>query len=354
MKRIHSLLLLIQLLFSGMGYSQVMNDNIEHRLDLVLDAAPSFSSTAGCTIERSCISEALEANCVKFHNDQWFQFRTAAAGTYYLNVRGQSCRDILGVQLLVLDGIPCQTETYRVISCVSLATQDDIYLQLDELQAEHTYLLNLDGYLHDFCSFSIQFSTVPNGLPALSEPENNRLNSYTYQNIVELEWSVSESQAQDILSYKILRRHESENRFSPIRTLQHARDSYGHAVLTYSSTDTLQKMGIVHYKLMAEQQDHTLVQLGEVQHELKPSSKALQNKYVLLNLNYKSGTPLSIYVMQAKDKQVIKKTEIVFTKQHRQLKIDTEQFRKRGITRIEVKTTDHKRQKSQSQFFEIQ
>ena len=124
MKRL--LVLLVILALCRATIAQVVNDNIEHRIPLQINASPYTSTTANCTVDRACISEALEGNCVKFHNDQWFWFKTGAAGTYYLNVSGQDCRDILGVQLMVIDGIPCQPETYQLVSCASLASQDDI------------------------------------------------------------------------------------------------------------------------------------------------------------------------------------------------------------------------------------
>jgi hypothetical protein len=345
--------LFLLLLSYSVGFGQVINDHIENRLDLLLDASPSFSSTAGCTVERACINEALADNCIKFHNDQWFQFKTSHAGTYYLNVSGQDCRDILGVQLLVIDGIPCQPKTYQVVSCVSLATQDDIYLQLDSLKANYTYLLNLDGYLHDFCQFSIQFSAYPKGIPARNSHLESQLTALLQENTVALEWTVSEQQAKDIGLYKILRRYEQENRFTSIQEINHKRDSYGQSVLSYTFTDTLRQLGTVQYKLIAELQDHALLQLGEEVVKVKPIPYTNKDRYVTIKLNYKTGTPLSIYVMRADNKRILKKTEMVFDKQHNQLRIDTEQFKKKGITRIEVKTTDHKHKESKSQFFDL-
>ena len=41
---------------------------------------------------------------------------------------GQNCRDVRGVPLVVLTGQPCQPATYRVLSCASLGTQDDVFV----------------------------------------------------------------------------------------------------------------------------------------------------------------------------------------------------------------------------------
>lgn len=349
------IVLLLVLLTAGLSYGQAINDNIENRIDLTLNAAPFVSNTTGCTVEKSCVSESLKDNCIKFHNDQWFQFTTAAAGTYYLNISGQDCRDIRGVQLLVLDGIPCQPETYKIINCVSTSTQDDIYLQADSLKANYTYLVNVDGYLHDFCAFSIAFSTRPKGIPAKPQPSANNFNAQLQDQTVSYTWTVTAEQAQDYASYRILRRYAHEARFTQISSVPHQRDSYGNSVRSYSGADTLRIPGPVDYKLLAERPDGSLEQLGEQQFipAILPAKTQQSNQHVVLQLNYRQGTPISIYVFQAATKQLLKTASVVASKQNKQLRIPTKEYKARGIDRIEVKVTDHKRKQSRSHYFDI-
>ncbi len=111
------------------GYGQVPNDNVAARIELPVGQAPFSSNTSHCTVEWQCIGKKLAGNCVDFHNDQWFWFRTARAGKYYVNLSNQRCRDRKGLQLMVIDGVPCKTDTYQVLQCISLGNQDDVYAQ---------------------------------------------------------------------------------------------------------------------------------------------------------------------------------------------------------------------------------
>ena len=69
-----------------------------------------------------------------------------------------------GVQIVVLQGEPCHVETYEILTCVSLANQDDIYIELNSLQTQQNYYINIDGYLHDYCGFEIEVSQYAKGL----------------------------------------------------------------------------------------------------------------------------------------------------------------------------------------------
>jgi hypothetical protein len=66
--------------------------------------------------------------------------------------------------VVVIDGEPCKTETYKILSCVSLETQDDVNVKLVGLTENQDYLINVDGYLEDQCSFIIDISPVPKGV----------------------------------------------------------------------------------------------------------------------------------------------------------------------------------------------
>ncbi|RYY21571.1 MAG: hypothetical protein EOO36_00355, partial [Cytophagaceae bacterium] len=142
-------------LLTSVACAQVANDNIENRRLLRAEEVVT-STTTNCTVQRSCVDERLTGKCIEYHNDQWFEFRPPTAGTYFVNISGQRCRDVRGVQLVVLTGTPCQPSTYHVLSCTSLGTQDDLFVTLPNLQAGHPYLLDIDGYLKDGCRFNLQ------------------------------------------------------------------------------------------------------------------------------------------------------------------------------------------------------
>ena len=229
--------------------AQVPNDNIENRRVLAAEQTIT-SSTVGCTVQRSCVDERLTGQCIEYHNDQWFEFRPPAAGTYYVNIGGQRCRDVRGVQLVVLTGTPCQPATYRVLSCTSLGTQDDLFVALPGLRAGQPYLLDVDGYLHDFCSFTLQVSGHARGLPA-GPPPAVPAGPPGASRVVELSWRVPDSLA-SAQRCRVLRREAREFRATEVAAVPLSRDSYGQRRADYALTDTLPRVGRYLYQVVAE------------------------------------------------------------------------------------------------------
>ena len=122
--------------------AQVTNDNIENRR-IVRAEEIVASNTTGCTVQRSCVDERLTGKCIEYHNDQWFGFTPTISSRYFVNVDGQKSRNVRGVQLVVPTGQPCQPATYRVVSCTSLGTQNDVFVTLDSLRIGCPCLLDV-------------------------------------------------------------------------------------------------------------------------------------------------------------------------------------------------------------------
>lgn len=228
--------------------AQVANDNIEDRRVLKLEEVAT-SGTTGCTVQRGCVDERLTGKCIEYHNDQWFQFTPAASGRYFVNIGGQKCRDVRGVQLVVLTGQPCQPATYRILSCTSLGTQDDVFVTLDSLRAGQPYLLNVDGYLKDFCQFTLQVSGQAAGMPVSYFPPSPTRVLPTASLVVELNWTLPDSLAAAPAS-RVMRREVHQYRSTEVRLVPVQRDTYGQPVLTYTVTDTLPGPGIYNYQVV--------------------------------------------------------------------------------------------------------
>jgi hypothetical protein len=236
------------------AHAQVANDNIENRRLLRAEETIT-STTTGCTVQPSCVDERLTGKCIEYHNDQWFEFRPPAAGTYFVNIGGQRCRDVRGVQLVVLTGTPCQPATYRILSCTSFGTQDDLFVTLPNLQAGVPYLLDVDGYLKDYCTFTLQVSGQARGIPAVptagipgTAPGTSR--------IIELSWEVPDSLA-TATHCRVLRREQRGFRAAEIRRVPITRNVYGTRRAAYTLTDTLPGVGQYLYQVVAENDDHT-------------------------------------------------------------------------------------------------
>ena len=231
-------------------HAQAANDNIENRR--ILRAEETISSnTTGCTVQRTCVDERLTGKCIEYHNDQWFEFTPQTAGRYFINIGGQKCRDVRGVQLVVLTGKPCQPATYRVISCTSLGTQDDVFVTLDSLRAGQPYLLDVDGYLKDFCQFTLQVSGRAVGTPAALPPLSLAGALPGSNRIIHLEWTLPDSLAA-APRCRVLRREMREFRSSERARVPVARNTLGGLPGTYAATDTLPHPGYYLYQIIAD------------------------------------------------------------------------------------------------------
>lgn len=232
--------------------AQVTNDDIDHRIRLTAEAS-IVSSTTGCTVQWNCVDEQLTGKCIQYHNDQWFEFTPKTAGRYFVNISGQQCRDTRGVQLVVLTGTPCQPATYRVLTCSSLGSQDDVFVTLDSLKAGQSYLLNVDGYLRDYCQFNLAVSRTPRGLPDAAlppavDPQTNP--------VVTLRWTLPDSLG-SVQQFRVWRREAAAFQTTAQVTVAVVRSTYGTARTGYSWTDTLSTPGRYLYQVTAEATDGT-------------------------------------------------------------------------------------------------
>ncbi len=124
--------------------AQVPNDNIANRIKLDLGKEIT-SHTKNCTVQWACVDESLTGKCIDYHNDQWFEFNSGTFNHLYFIVSSQQCRDVRGVQLVLIEGTPCETKTYNVLECKSLGTNNDFYIEANVKSATN-YLINIDGY----------------------------------------------------------------------------------------------------------------------------------------------------------------------------------------------------------------
>jgi len=248
------LLLFLSATSASSAAAQAANDNIENRRVLHADETIT-STTTGCTVQRSCVDERLTGKCIEYHNDQWFEFTPKTTGRYFVNIGSQKCRDVRGVQLVVLSGQPCQPATYRVLSCTSLGTQDDVFVTLDSLRAGQPYLLDVDGYLKDFCQFTLQVSQTAAGIPVSYFPPSPTRLLPTASRVVELSWALPDSLA-TASACRIMRREIHQYRSTEVRRVPVRRDTYGRLEVSYSVTDTLPSPGIYDYQVVTTHADN--------------------------------------------------------------------------------------------------
>ena len=317
---------------------KVSNDNAAAAATLLVDSGSYRSNTTNCTLEEACINRKLTAKCLVYHNDQWFTFRTADAPVYYLIVKNQNCRDINGVQLLLIDGIVCEPESYNILNCVSFATQDDISLALNELKPNHQYIINLDGYLNDFCEFDISISTRPPDFH-LRTDQQLLITPKINKDKVEFEWKLSEElQMKEIVEFKILRRFQSEKKFSSIGTVDAERSVHGNYKTDYNFTDSVKTSGAYYYKVLAISNKGERFLLSE--HSFQMYSEYINLNIIPLNLDVKKKEIINIEIYDYPFNRYLGNYKAVYVKD---FKLDLKPYLKNtDAKKVKLKISDLK------------
>lgn len=341
-------LILLFLAFPYNLYGQVINDSISNALELKLNQ-PVKSSTVDCTIESGCLNYALTKSCIKYHNDQWFTFNSKNHTSLFLNISNQDCRDLLGVQAVVLKGPPCEPDKYELISCVSLGTNDNFYIHLDQLAQNTEYLLNIDGYLHDFCDFNLELDTVPSGMP---NAINAEIESTVRQNssLVYISWQIEDEQVD---RFEIWRRNVEKYRHKLIATVSLERNAYGNIEKSYEYIDTLDDNSIYNYRLLAVKSDSSKLFFNEFQARGAPPINLIQD--VKFKLNYPRNTSLTITIKDEDSDRVLRKVSFHFDPaKHNELQYPTSYLIEEGIEKVRVIIQNNETGKSTSRIYRIQ
>ena len=330
----------------NISIAQVQNNNIQNRLTLQIDTDPIFSSTAKSDVEWRCINKALTNKCLVYHNDQWFNFTVPVAGTYFINISGQKCRDMRGLQLIIIEGNPCETKTYRILQCIPKIIQDDVYVQLDSLKPKTQYLVNIDGFLGDFCDFGIQIGVKPNGFPRtrlIQTPDSIEVRTEHKGRLVNLKWVVSKEKIDFYESFKIYRAVPNGIKSNSIHEQPVSRNSYGAYILDYSASDSLHQEGTYIYRIMGIQKETQVpfLLVARVVEYAEPKPKTPPQRSVKLNLDFKDKTPFTVLIYDAVLQTMLKKQNVVFEKpRDYPFKIELGDFIDRGLKTFMILVTN--------------
>jgi len=260
---------LILLLVGFQSIAQVANNNIEERLQLDLNK-PLHSSTAGANVQWKCINKSLTNKCLVYHNDQWFSFTVDKPGDYFINISAQACRDSKGVQMILIEGNPCEVQTYKILECINQIRTEDVFIEAKSLKANTQYLVNIDGFLGDFCEFDIELSDKRKGLPRQDvNLDTLKIESRLEKKVVTMKWSIDEKMARDISEFRIFRNSTF------VTELGMSRNAYGLASNQFEFVDTLKSAGTYNYKIYGiRESDNMPLLLSARQFSINPEVKA--------------------------------------------------------------------------------
>ena len=297
--------------------AQAINDGIMARTELILDAAYTTSSTNYATVEWACINKALTRKCIDYHNDQWFTFKVSAPGKYYLNISSQACRDTRGIQAIVIEGNPCEIKTYKILQCIPQIRQQDIFIELDSIKANEHYLVNIDGFLGDFCTFNIQFSSTPKGLAWYAKSlDKVKVSTHQSDRLVALKWEASQTLANEIVSFEILRTYSHNLKSVSVGIIPIELNALGTAVTSYSLVDTLLVAGTYTYEILGIFDGGKKEILRQQIITFYPEAKPPKALTVDVLLDYKKGTPVMVLLLDKVRNKVLKKSSFDFNKMY--------------------------------------
>ncbi len=336
---------------TGKLSAQVTNNDIENRIALNIDGAPFTSNTSDCTVQWACVDQQLTGKCIQYHNDQWFFFNAGVKEKLYINITNQDCRDDRGVQIVVLQGIPCQPATYNILTCVSLASQDDIFIQLDSLTPHQPYLVNIDGYLHDYCQFQIDIGARPKGIPGQHANHEANFKLTMAENRVKIDWTHPEEIANEIYLYEIYRRKSGHHKSSLIATITHERNSYGTSRSDYVHWDTLKQRGTYHYKVVGLSNRENSYLLGEK--KVTMQQDRLSKSWITLSLDFKDNASLRALLLDRLTQNVLLRKDFSLEGENAPFNLFIEPYIKSGITTFEVVVVDLDTGERKVYFFDI-
>lgn len=279
--------------------AQVSNNSISSRMELILDGSGIHSTTANSSVEWDCVNKSLTNKCLIYHNDQWFHFTPQTNGKFYLNISSQQCRDLQGIQVVVIEGNPCEVKTYRILKCIPKVFQDDVFIELDSLQTNTLYLVNIDGFQNDFCELVILLSSKPNGLPLQSkDPDALKLSADVNKEIVRIQWQVEEK-LHDQISYFELYRLKLGKVKSELRSVLYTnKNSLGSYNENYSYTDTLIESGKYQYKVIGvEKETQNRLLLDQMSINSIRDNAPRKYKVALVPLSFRKKGDLEILVI---------------------------------------------------------
>ena len=344
------MLLLLVIVVTRKLPAQVINNDIENRIELSTDGKPRTSNTSECTVQWDCVDQSLTGKCIQYHNDQWFFFNSETKAKLYVNITNQNCRDDRGVQVVILQGTPCEPLTYETKACVSLASQDDVFIRLDSLSPDEPYLINIDGYLNDFCEFQIDIAEKPKGIPAQLSDHAVNFELKQVENKVGISWTNKGEIDKGFYLYEVYRRRSDRHKSTLIATVAHERNAYGVSKSDYFYQDTLKTNGTYHYKVVGISSEENSYLLGE--NKVSMAQDKLANEWVTVALDFENNTPLRVLLLDRLTQKILLRQDLTFKTENNELNLLVVPYVKLGVTTFEVVVVDMKTGERKIYFFD--
>jgi hypothetical protein len=229
------------------------------------------------------------------------------SGKYFLNLSSQQCKNLQGVQLIVIEGNPCEVKSYKILQCISKIFQDDVFVELDSLKANMLYLVNVDGFLGDFCEFDIRLSSRPAGLPQQTiSLDTLNLKAETNSRAVLLKWQAHQSSVENISRFVIYLFKKGEKKSPHTSGVSTRGNELRLFVEDYSLLDTLTSQGMYQYKIIGVERDsEDRILLDQISIPFKPIETLVKQIVAKVPFSFASKGRVEVFVIDKEDNELL-------------------------------------------------
>lgn len=324
------------LLAASWGWAQVNNDNLANRIHLKTDDSPMHTTTASSTVQWDCLNQALTGKCLVYHNDQWYSFQVSEPQSYFLNISRLSCRNTEGIQIIIIEGNPCETRNYRVIQCIPQIRNEEVFVPLGMVAANTIYLIEIDGFNGDHCDFDIQVARRPLGLPMKFDerdrPETGTNTRTQKDSLVNISWRVPAGRLDEIDQFRIYRLKE-EDIIRLERAIPASRNAYGKPSDAYLIQDTLDAPGDYLYRVYGYPEEDKPVFIAEARVSYAKAAKAppATSQHIVIDHQFSEKVEFAVRIYDDQQLSILHSLSGVFDPLHPMpISIDMKEFIKAG------------------------
>jgi hypothetical protein len=216
------------------------------------------------------------------------------------------------------------------------------------------YLLNVDGFLGDYCSFEIQLATKPSGIPEIiSAVENNQQAVSTEGQRVHLTWNVSDSLLASMRDFDVYRKELKEKKFTLLANKNIQTNAAGAFVKDYSYHDSLFTYGVYEYMVLAKSDNASIAVL---QHQVTwAADKKAEyiNHSVTLPLTFSKSGAIDVLIMDPFNDWVLQQYSTEFTFKNPTLQLSLNPFYKKGMRQVKIKVKNSKTREVNIFYYEV-
>jgi hypothetical protein len=181
------------------------------------------------------------------------------------------------------------------------------------MQRDTRYLVNIDGFLGDFCDFNIQLSSRPAGLSRFARNlDTLKLSSSNNKNIVTLRWTLQKPYDDNIDAFEIYRSQKGA-RLTMVGNVPAEFNALGVVQSDYAFIDTLSSENNYTYEIIGLLNNGTKEILDRHTTNFYRGDRA-NGQTLNISLDFKEGTSVQMLLIDKYADKILRQLAIEFRK----------------------------------------